>query len=131
MSIYLDSSALVKLVVQEPETQALRAFLADDSDGRWTTSALARTEVIRAVRLEGPPANTRARELLATLAQTAVRDTVLDAAADLTAEPSLRSLDAIHVATAQTVPALQALVTYDVRIRRAAEAVGLPVVSPS
>jgi hypothetical protein len=128
-AVYLDSSALVKLVIREDETQALRGYLR--SRPVLVSCALARMEVPRAVRRHGPRSLQRADELLLGLALMRLDDRVLDAAAGLES-PSLRSLDAIHVAAARSLgPDLAALVTYDERMAAEAGALGLPVVSPA
>ena len=127
--LYLNASALVKLVVQEPESRALRAFLRRDS--RRVSGALARTEVLRAVRPVGPAATAAARRLLRNVDLIRLDDALLDAAGLL--EPiGLRSLDAIHLAAAQLVaPTLDAVVTYDRRMGDGATALGLPVAAPA
>ena len=127
--IYLDSSALVKLVVQEPESRALRAYLRHDT--QRLSSGLARTEVLRAVRPVGPAAIAAARRLLQNLNLIRLDDALLDTAGLL--EPmGLRSLDAIHMAAAQLVaPSLDAVVTYDRRMADAATALGFAVAAPS
>ncbi len=117
--LYLDSSALVKLVVAEPETPALLAFLAG-----WphrVSSALARVEVLRAVKRAkaGPAVRRRALRVLAHVAQVRIDELVLAGAARI-APDELRTLDAIHLATAQSVDDVAGIVTYDVRLRRAA-----------
>jgi len=128
-AVYLDSSALVKLVVEEPESQALVAYL-DDRPTR-VSSALARVEVARAVRPQGSRAVARARQLLARIALLHLDDALLDTAAALEAD-HLRSLDAIHIASARTVSSgLAALVTYDRRMAEAASGVGLTVTAPA
>lgn len=126
--LYLDSSALVKLVIQEPESEALDRFL--DSQPDRVSSALARVEVVRAVRTHGPDAMARARMLLDRLRLLRLDDELLDAAAQLDGA-ALRSLDAIHLASALALgSALGALVTYDERMAAAAQRLGLPVVAP-
>ena len=127
--VYLDSSALVKLVVLEPESRALRAYLRREPER--VSCGLARTEVLRAVRPLGPAAIETARRLLRSVNLVRLDDTLLDAAGIL--EPlALRSLDAIHLATAQLVaPALRAVVTYDRRMANAAAALGFPVAAPA
>ncbi len=126
--VYLDSSAIVKLVVAEPESEALRRYLR-----RRTTrvsSALARVEVVRAVRFNGDEARVRARKVLDRIRLLAIDEALLDAAADLDHEV-LRSLDAVHLASAQAFGvSLEALVTYDSRMIQAAEVVGLPWSAP-
>jgi uncharacterized protein len=128
-AVYLDSSALVKLVVEEPESQALVTYLGDHPTR--TSSALARVEVTRAVRPQGSRAVARARQLLARIALLHLDDALLDAAAALEGD-QLRSLDAIHIASAQTVTrGLAALVTYDRRMAEAASGIGLTVTAPA
>jgi uncharacterized protein len=129
--IYLDSSALVKLVTPEAETAALRQFLSDHSDQPAITAALARLEVVRAVRRAGPDAIDDARELLDRVAQVALSEELLDDAADL-GDQVLRSLDAIHLAAALTLgPALTAFVAYDKRLNQAAGEQGLALATPA
>ncbi|MGH3680221.1 MAG: type II toxin-antitoxin system VapC family toxin [Natronosporangium sp.] len=128
--IYLDSSAVVKLARQESETDALRAWLAAHPQP-LVASALARTEATRAIRRNEPAAVTVLRAVLTLLHQKPITDAVLDAAADLPG-PTLRSLDAIHLANAEEFrPVLAWFVVYDKRLAEAARARGLPVVSPS
>jgi predicted nucleic acid-binding protein len=127
--VYLDSSALVKLVVSEAESNALRSFLRGRP--RRVSSALARTEVIRAVRHLGTRATSRARQVVQRIDLVRLDDALLDAAASLDAA-ILRSLDAIHLASAQSVAAeLEVIVTYDTRMAAGAETVGLPVIAPA
>lgn len=126
---YLDSSALVKLVLLEIESTALRAHLEERP--HQTSCALVRVEVVRAVRQQGPDAIARARRLLATMEILAVDDPLLDAAADVE-HPALRSLDAIHVAAALSLGAeLAEVVTYDRRMADAATGLGVTVVAPA
>jgi uncharacterized protein len=127
--VYLDSSALVKLVVLEPESRALRAYLRRQSER--VSCSLARTEVLRAVRSCGPVAIAAARRVLRSVDLIRLDDTLLDAAGML--EPiGLRSLDAVHLAAVQLVaPALRAVVTYDLRMAEAATALGFPTATPA
>jgi predicted nucleic acid-binding protein len=126
--IYLDSSAIVKLVVREPESPALRSFLR--SHRARVSCSLARTEVPRAVRHLGPAPLRRARLVLDRVHLIRLDDSLLDIAATLDARV-LRSLDAIHLAAAQRVAAdLEALVTYDQRMAEAAAALGFVVQAP-
>ncbi len=126
--MYLDSSALVKLVVVELESSALRRYLADQPER--ASCVIARVEVLRAVRGHGPAAVTRARRLLQRLNLVPTDDELLDAAASL--DPRvLRSLDAIHLAAAQLFgEELTAVVTYDRRMAVAAELLDLRVATP-
>jgi predicted nucleic acid-binding protein len=126
---YLDSSALVKLVVPEPETLALRTAILDENWQLLVTSALAHTEVLRAVAVADPStaAERRARAVLAAVVQLEVSADVIERAA--TIRPiTVRSLDAVHIATAALASAerppqvpngIAALVTYDARMASA------------
>jgi uncharacterized protein len=127
--LYLDSSALVKLVVAEPETPALLDFLAG-----WphrVSSALARVEVLRAVRRTGAGSavQRRAARVLARVALIRVDDPVLATAARL-GPHELRTLDAIHLATARSLDDLAGIVTYDECLGRAATRARMNVWSP-
>ncbi len=126
---YVDSSAVVKLVMVERESAALRGYLR--SRRPLVSSALARTEVGRALSPLGAVAVRRGRQVLARVDLIRVSDRVLDVAARLP-PPELRSLDAIHLATAQQLGgSLARVVTYDARMTVAADALGLTVVAPS
>lgn len=130
--IYLDSSAIVKLIREEAESSALSAYLAVAPSPPLISSELARVEVHRTLLREGEPAaaHTRAAKLLAPIARLPLAP-VIDDAAQLPG-PTLRSLDALHLATAQNLGrALTALVTYDHRLKDAADQAGLPTASPS
>ena len=129
--VYLDSSAIVKLVITEPESQALRAYLADRDER--VASALARVEVFRALRrahAAAPALLRRADDVLEGIALVAVDEPVLRDAAGLESPP-LRSLDAVHLATALSLEELDAFVTYDRRLATASAEAGLPVASPA
>jgi predicted nucleic acid-binding protein len=126
---YVDSSALIKLIVPEAESEALRHEL--EGWGRHASSAIARTEVVRAAARVDPAAREPARRLLETVSLIAVSDQILDRAASL-APASLRSLDALHLASALALgPALGSVITYDVRLGDAARATGADVRAPS
>jgi predicted nucleic acid-binding protein len=131
MKLYLDSSALVKLVQREAESSALRRFLRRFRADVLVTSALSRVEVVRAVSAGGPAACARARLQLSRLDQIMLGTDLLDNAATLSPTLVLRSLDAIHLAAADVVEQdLRAVVTYDRRMAQAAEGLGLPVAMP-
>ena len=129
MAVYLDSLALVKLVVGERESSALRRFLRTHPER--VSCTLARTEVLRAVRHLGPAAVNRARRILRRVDLIHLDDSLLDAAGVL--DPRvLRSLDAIHLAAAQMIaPELDAVVTYDRRLADGALLLGFNVVAPA
>jgi len=129
--IAFDRSALTKLVVREQETAPLRAWLAARDDVAWSASSLTRVEVVRAVARAQAAAVPTARRLLAGLDLVPLGPDVLEVAADL-GPPSLRSPDALHLATALSLGrALDAFVVYDERLAQAAADAGLPVVAPS
>jgi uncharacterized protein len=131
---YLDSSALVKLVRDEPESASLRAYLAADD---LVSSELALTEVPRAIRrATGREAATlvdrlmRQAEHLFEAVALLPLDRGLLAAAGALAEPALRALDAIHLATAIDIAPIDAFVGYDDRQSAAARLAGLRTVAP-
>lgn len=126
---YVDSSAIVKLAVAEPESRALREHLRRRPP--LVTSSLARTEVARALLGLGARAVARGEEVLARFELLRVSDRVLVAAGSLP-PAELRSLDAIHLASAMQVGAnLRGVVTYDRRMADAARALGWSVSSPA
>jgi len=129
MALYLDSSALVKLVVREAESAALRRLLR--AHPVRVSSALARVEVTRAVRAQGPAVRARAQAVLTRVRLLRIDDDILATAAML--DPKvLRSLDAIHLASASALGAeLDALVSYDARMRDAAAILGYPTLAPA
>jgi predicted nucleic acid-binding protein len=129
MAVYLDSSAIVKLVVRERESATLTRFLRTRRER--VSCSLARTEVLRTVRHLGPAAVSRARRVLRRIDLIRLDDSLLDAAGML--DPRiLRSLDAVHLAAAQLVaPELDAIVTYDRRLAESALLLGFNVEAPS
>lgn len=128
-AVYLDSSAFVKLLVEEAETSASRTFLTSHGPRR-VSSALLRTESLRAVRHLGPDALATVREGLRRVDLIGIDDRILDAAGTL--EPQvLRTLDAIHLATAMAVgDDLEVIVTFDERMVDSARLMGLPTATP-
>ena len=130
--LYLDSSAIMKLVQREAESEALRRFLRRHrADGR-VTSALARVEVVRAVGGGGPTAIAHARRQLTRVDQVNLDRDLLDAAATLTPGVVLRPLDAIHLAAARSLGAeLRSVITYDCRMQDAAASLGIAVDAPA
>ena len=125
--LYLDSSAIVKLVVREPETADLVRHVRADPD--VVSSALAWTEVIRAIaRVRGDTA--RAEAVLAGVAMVPIDDGIVRSAARL-GPPTVRTLDAIHLATALSLgDDLSHLVTYDERLAHAGVEVGVETIAP-
>lgn len=128
MAVYLDASALVKLIVMEAESQALADYLG--SRPVRVSAALVRTEVPRAVRRYRPQLLDSAVCMLDGLRMITLDTAVLDRAA-LINPSEFRSLDAIHLAAALTVfDKLEAIVTYDGRMAQAARGLGVPIVEP-
>lgn len=127
--VYADSSALVKLVIEEPESAALSAYLATSAP-TLATSRIARVEVTRAVSLAcpGPEARAEAERLLDSCLFVEASDALLREAAAL-ASREVRTLDAIHLASALRVDADE-LLAYDERLGRAAVDAGLAVARP-
>lgn len=127
---YLDSSALVKTVVEEPESGALGRWLRDKED-QLAACDLVRVEVVRAVRGSDPEAVPRARRAIETLTLLRLDEALCQMAADLD-PPNLRSLDAIHLAAAMSLGTdLAGVVTYDARMAASAHALGLRVEAPA
>jgi uncharacterized protein len=128
-AIYLDSSALVKLAVREVHSDALRQHLRRRRP--LMSSALARTEVLRALLPGGEPALAAGRQVLSRVDLVRVNDPVLSQAGTML-PVELRSLDAIHLATAGRIGAdLAEIVTYDQRMAAAARSMGYKVSSPT
>jgi uncharacterized protein len=131
---YADASALVKLVREETESTALRTYL---SGADLVSSELVLTEIPRAVRRAaaqdpGLPLDLmleRAGELIDALALRPL-DRSLLAGAGALAEPAIRALDAIHVASAVNLGSVEAFVTYDERQAAVARLAGLRTMSP-
>jgi predicted nucleic acid-binding protein len=127
--VYLDTSAFTKLVVQEPESAALRRHLLGTT--LRTSAMLLQTEALRAAARLSPAHLAAARQQLRGIALIQL-DRSLYGFAGSIAPPELRSLDALHVAAALTLGQdLAEFVAYDARLLTAARAHGLPVVSPS
>ena len=125
---YVDSSAIVKLVVAEPESRVLRRYLSRRQP--LVSSALARTEVARALMPSGGAVVARGEDVLRRIQLLRINDRVLRKAG--TMEPAdLRSLDAIHLASAHLIgPSIRQIVTYDERMAEAARASGWAVAAP-
>ena len=125
---YLDSSAIVRLVEAAPESNALRHYLRRRRP--YVSSALARTEVARALLPRGAEGVRRGQDFLSRIDLVRVNDRVLNLAGELPPR-ALRTLDAIHLATATLMGvSLARLVTYDARMATAARALGFSVASP-
>jgi uncharacterized protein len=125
--VYLDSSAFVKLVLAEPETPALVAALGGVA--RLIASEILEVEALRATRRGGGPTNI-AHAQLAGVRLLPLSKEIIARASELE-PPSMRSLDAIHLATALSLGGkLEVLYTYDARMALAARDVGLDVHAP-
>lgn len=127
---YADTSAVIKLLAEETHSKAFAAFYDNHGDAEWVSSALLRIEVSRAVARAMPALLPDARDLLTAFSYIAIDDEIVEAAMN---EPDrrLRSLDAIHLATARILaPELDALVSYDDRLIKAAIDAGLATISP-
>jgi uncharacterized protein len=127
---YADTSAVLRLLVEETHSKAFAAFYDGHADAEWVSSALLRIGVTRAVARAAPALLPEARDLLTAFSYIAMDDEIVDAAMS---EPDrgLRSLDAIHLATARLLaPELDALVSYDDRLIKAANDAGLATASP-
>ena len=128
MTVYLDASALVKLVAPEAESDAMASFVADHRS--QSTSVVGFVEVRRAAGRRPGVTEARVDDVLARVIGIAFEPALAAVAA--TIEPAaLRTLDAIHLASAAALGSdLEAFVTYDRRLADAARALGMPVASP-
>jgi predicted nucleic acid-binding protein len=125
---YLDSSALLKLVHPERESSVLQPFVAA-LEAR-VSSDLARVEVLRRARGHGPVAEAQAQRLIEGMTLRPIDQSVIAVAIGI--DPvGLRSLDAIHLATALSLEGLDVFISYDERLNEAALAAGLRVESPA
>ena len=131
--IYLDSAALVKLIRIEAESESLVSWLNDRQSEPLVASALVEIEVPRALRRSSPGVLGGVAAALGRLHRVEINAAVR-ATAGAYDEPTLRSLDAIHLATAELLVAfgkgVTAFVTYDKRLADVVARAGLPVVAP-
>lgn len=128
--IYLDSSALMKIVRREDETAALGEWLVRRPEQQVVSSELARVEVLRAARRVGGPATAEAPAVVADVDLIPLDHAVQNVACDI-GDPALGILPALHLASALLlVEQLTAFIAYDHRLADAARAVGLPVATP-
>ena len=128
--IYLDTSAALKLVVAEPETGRLELWMAEHAGMPRVSSRLLRIEMLRAVTRTAPHRMSRVNVVLSAIALLSMDDVA--PAAEVIGDKTLRSLDAIHLATAHEIRTeLSAFVCYDKRLRDSAHALGLPVEAPA
>jgi predicted nucleic acid-binding protein len=126
--IYLDASALVTLVTGRPHASELRDFLTRSPEMPMGTSTIGFIETVRTLdRVGNYP--TALQDLLTDFTEILVTDEIRDAAATLPG--SVRTLDAIHIASAQIIgDALAFLVSYDKRMLDVAHSVGIPIAAP-
>jgi len=127
--IYIDTSALLKLVHPQAESMPLRTWLARHPDD-LISSALIRAESRRALLRNDPAGLANLPRVLSVIAQIPVTEEVLDRAAMLP-DPGLRTLDAIHLASAQMTPGVHTMLAYDKRLAEAARNAGVTVASPT
>lgn len=129
--IYLDSAAVVKLIRREAASDALVDWLNEQVDRIFVSSSLVEVELPRALRRHEPALLTAAPSVLAQISMYDIDETVRSTAAAYQ-DPWIRSLDAIHLATADAVLGddLTAFVSYDRRLLATAKAIGLPTASP-
>lgn len=129
--IYLDSTALIKLIRADPLTPALTAYLQPRAEGTTLFScAITRAELVRTAAHLHPDAIEHAQHLLSGLDLVAVTDRLLDAAIALDPAPP-RIVDALHLAAALTAgPQLRTVLTYDTDLTAAAAALNIPTTCP-
>jgi predicted nucleic acid-binding protein len=129
--IYLDSAAVVKLVHAESESQALRDWLDERADTSWTSSVLVEIETFRTLARHAPDAITRLHPVLDLMDMIEI-DASIRILAQTVKPATVRSLDAIHLATALRIRSqLTSFVTYDKRLADAARIAGLAVDMPA
>jgi uncharacterized protein len=128
--IYLDSAAIVKLAHAESESQALRDWLDDRAGVGWVSSVLAEIESVRALVRHAPEAVSRLH-LILDLIDLLELEAGVRILAETVKPATVRSLDAIHLATALRTERLTSFVTYDKRLADAARAAGLSVDAPA
>jgi predicted nucleic acid-binding protein len=126
--LYVDASAIVKLVVEEPETPALQRWFVEAAYAVTSRVGVVETRRATARRAHDPEHRERVLRDVEVIELTPA----IAAAAATLQPPVIRTLDAIHLASALTVAAdLDAFVTYDDRMAEAARSLGLPVVHPA
>ena len=128
--IYLDTSAMVKLVAAEPESTELIEWLNGRAEEALATSTVGHIELVRAARRTGHTAMLAAQRIANSIDTLLLTDTIA-ARARTIGSPGLRTLDAVHLATAAVHrDRITAFCAYDVRLLAAAEAEELPVTAP-
>jgi uncharacterized protein len=128
--IYLDTSAALKLVLPEQETPGLELWIAEHAGVPRVSSRLLRIEMLRVVARNAPHRTSRANVVLSAIALLSIDDVA--AIAEVIGDSVLRSLDAIHLATAHEIRnELTAFICYDKRLYDSAQSLGLPAVAPT
>ena len=130
MTYYIDTSALVKLVEVEESSSALHRWI-DDQRPELVSSDLLRTEFIRAINRVGRVDSIFVEDALRAIDTLPASTGLFDVAGEI-GDPGLRTLDALHLATAIGLgESCVGIVTYDTRLAEAATAAGLEVFAPS
>jgi predicted nucleic acid-binding protein len=129
VAIYLDTSALAKLVVSEPESAHLRQWLGERGPVPLVTNSIGVVELRRLAARISQEALSTAVRLVARISVVGVTPEALTLAAEIP-PTEVRTLDALHTASAALLSDLQSVVTYDARMGTAAMAYGLPVAAP-
>ena len=127
MSWYIDSSAIIKLIVAERESPHLKEYISEN----LLTSEISRVEVMRTVTVSASALAPLAKKVLGALHSVDISPSILYIAENFASDISLRTLDAIHVATALSLQqVINGVITYDKEMSKNAKALGLSVVSP-
>jgi len=127
LSWYIDSSAILKLLISEKESIALAAFL----DAPVKTSVISRVEVICSLNRISPEKIAEGQAALSRFEMTPVSSPILMLAENFPVSITLKSLDAIHVATVIFLnKSVKGVITYDKQMIKNAKELGIKVVSP-
>ena len=127
MNYYIDSSALVKLLVQEEESSAMRSLLGN----RFFTSVLTRVEVSRALARAGLFPNQITREYSDLLNFLPFNEVLIESIEKLPFPKEVRSLDSIHIGSAHLVSAfIQGVITYDKTMQKSLNQLGITWLAP-
>jgi len=127
LSWYLDSSAILKLILAETESKALVNFLSEET----ITSTISRVEVIRTLNRMYPLSVIKGKEILSNFLLTPMNPAILSSAENFPESITLRSLDAIQVATVIFLDkSVEGVVTYDKQMIKNAKELGIKVASP-
>ena len=127
MSWYADSSAILKLLIVEKESAVLTNLI----DFTIKSSVLTRVEIIRVLHKIAPEKIAQAQVILAGIDLTPLNPAILSAAENFAPAVTLKSLDALHVASVLFLgAAVEGLITYDKAMIKNAKELGIKVVSP-